>query len=476
MAANMKYITELFLSLVTFLSPAVYATDTYNHVNNQLTIPAVVLGDTIYRDVVITVGPILTVGGSNQDSKYVPKPSTTFDSYDPYKNQLTIPNVNAYGFMYYDVVINVGTVLSVGSSSPLNPIALYKTSYENAKSQNIPRLNIINFDNYTSAWAAGNFFGDNKMAVMLAKGNTFNCYTPNGIDPKCLGSAPMYIKDEYRAEFQFFKLSANGNLEATTTKIAGCLTPRKAIVADFNNDGHPDIFVACHGWDMEVNGKWPGEINKLLLNDSKGQGKFTVTDVGTTTNNYYHGASAADVNGDGWIDIVITDSFRSPGSNITVLINQKNGTFQFDNNRIFGQEKSPYYSVELVDVDGDGIIDIIAGGHESPIGEAETVILYGNANKTFGTRKKVIPGVSFGPVALDFTVLSNTKAEKILYITRSNYSNSVLQSYNLTTNISSVVYNQAVKWIEWWLPQTKNGVTGIVPYATKNPDVFILVQ
>ena len=92
----MKYITELFLALVAFFSPAVYATDTYNHVNNQLTIPAVVLGDTIYRDVVITVGPILTVGGSNQDSKYVPKPSTTFDSYDPYKNQLTIPNVSAY--------------------------------------------------------------------------------------------------------------------------------------------------------------------------------------------------------------------------------------------------------------------------------------------------------------------------------------------------------------------------------------------
>ena len=106
----MKYITELFLSLVTFLSPAVYAADTYNHVNNQLTIPAVVLGDTIYRDVVITVGPILTVGGSNQDSKYVPKPSTTFDSYDPYKNRLTIPNVNAYGFVYYDVVINVGKI------------------------------------------------------------------------------------------------------------------------------------------------------------------------------------------------------------------------------------------------------------------------------------------------------------------------------------------------------------------------------
>ena len=114
----MKYITELFLSLIAFFSPAVHATDTYNHVNNQLTIPAVVLGETIYRDVVITVGPILTVGGSSQDSKYPAKPADTMDSYDPYKNQLTIPSVSAYGFVYYDVVINVGTVLSVRSSEP----------------------------------------------------------------------------------------------------------------------------------------------------------------------------------------------------------------------------------------------------------------------------------------------------------------------------------------------------------------------
>ncbi len=82
----MKYINKLFLALLVFLSPTAYATDTYNHLNNQLTIPAVVLGDTIYRDVVITVGPILTVGGSSLDSKYPAKPIDTMDSYDPYKN------------------------------------------------------------------------------------------------------------------------------------------------------------------------------------------------------------------------------------------------------------------------------------------------------------------------------------------------------------------------------------------------------
>jgi hypothetical protein len=30
---------------------------------------------------------------------------------------------------------------------------------------------------------------------------------------------------------------------------AGCLHPRKAIVADFNRDGKPDVFFACHGFD-----------------------------------------------------------------------------------------------------------------------------------------------------------------------------------------------------------------------------------
>lgn len=472
----MQYIKKIILTLFFLIASNSFAIDSYNSQNSQLTISGVVVGETIYKDVVITIGNILSVGGSNQDSKYVPKISTTYDSYDPYTNQLTIPNVYANGILYYDVIVNVGTILSVGSSSPLNPIALYKTSYENAKAQNIPRLNILNADDYTSAWAAGNFFGDNKMAVMLSKFNAFNCYTSNGIDPKCLGPAPNYIKDEYRAEFQFYKLSSNGDLEPTSTKISGCLTPRKAIVADFNNDGHPDIFVACHGWDMAINGRWVGEINKLLLNDSKGLGKFTVSDVGTTDFSYYHGAAAADVNGDGWIDIVIADMFRSPGKNITVLINQKNGTFEFDNNRIFGQVKSPYYSVEVLDVDGDGIFDIIAGGHEQPFGDAETVILYGDVNKTFGNRKKVIPPIPSGPVALDFTVLSNSKLEKILFITRSDYSNSILQSYNLTTNVSSLVYNQVVKWIEWWLPTKINGVSGITPYSTKNPDVVIIPQ
>jgi hypothetical protein len=472
----MQFIKKIILTLFFLIASNSFAIDSYNSQNSQLSISGVVVGDTIYKDVVITIGNILSVSGSNQDSKYVPKISTTYDSYDPYTNQLTIPNVYANGILYYDVIVNVGTILSVGSSSPLNPIALYKTSYENAKLQNLPRL-IFPYKDF-NAYAVGNFFGDNKMAVMIAKPNSLQCYKQTGIDPNCLGSAPDYVKDELRAEFQFYKLTTNGNMErTTTTPLKGCLTPRKSIVADFNNDGHPDIFVVCHGWDNFVYGRFRGESNKLLLNDAAGQGKFTVSDVGTAEYSFYHGAAAADVNGDGWVDIVITDTNRSPGANITALINQKNGTFAFDNNRIFGQGNTAgYYSVELVDVDKDGIIDIIAGGHESPIGSADTVILYGNSNNTFGTRKTVIPAIVEAPVALDFTVAQNASNQTVIYIGRTTYSNNVLQAYNLTTKISSLLYNQLGTWIEWWTIQTNNNIVGIAPYASKNPDLFFTIQ
>ena len=52
----------------------VWAADTYNPVNNQLSIPAVELNGIIYRDVVITVGNILSLSGGT--------PKKDIDKYD----------------------------------------------------------------------------------------------------------------------------------------------------------------------------------------------------------------------------------------------------------------------------------------------------------------------------------------------------------------------------------------------------------
>jgi hypothetical protein len=226
----MKYITELFLALVAFFSPAVYATDTYNPANSQLTIPSVVLGDTVYKNVIITVGPILTVGGSNQDLKYPAKPSTTPDTYDPYKNQLTIPSVSAYGFVYYDVVINVGVVLSVGSSEPLAKptIAVQKTSYLNAKNLNIPAQKIPTYaitNTYREDAFAGIAYGDflQDGTISLVTFTNWN-WTDRSLP--------------WRAGSVYFYKYVNGEPVDVTAKLlkdrTGCMAPRKVIVADLS--------------------------------------------------------------------------------------------------------------------------------------------------------------------------------------------------------------------------------------------------
>ena len=476
----MKYINELFLALLVFLSPNAYAIDTYNHVNNQLAIPAVVLGDTIYRNVVITVGPILTVGGSNQDSKYPAKPNSTSDLYDPYKNQLTIPNVSAYGFVYYDVVVNVGTVLAVGSSEPVvkPPIALQKSSYLNTKNVGLSRINFPESlrsvtPDQPMAWSAGDFFKNGTIDFFTAKQNY-------SMDLNKYPTSTVLADEKYNSDFQFWRKDANGDLTLLLT-YKGCLHPRKALVNDFNQDGHPDVFVACHGYDGIVNGKMLGEKSKFLINN--GKGGFTVSDA--TDNAFIHGASSADVNGDGYPDLVVADLFNqmkpgANGNNMLFLINQKNGTFVADNTRINGLTPwVGYWSVELVDVNNDGILDLIAGGDDKDKGNA--VILYGSANGTFGSTKEVIPAVAGRGTIMDFTYIVNN-GKRTLYIGRtadgtdsqSWYSTITLQAYDLNSKIATVVLDKLKTiWEAWWLPTTRNGQNGVTSYTSFREDLFI---
>ena len=91
-------------------------------------------------------------------------------------------------------------------------------------------------------------------------------------------------------------------------------------IGDVNNDGKPDIFFTSN------EGK-----NRLYLN--KGNWKFE--DVSekagiTGINSWHTGVVMADVNGDGWLDIYISNSGNFDGTKSAneLYINQKDGTFK----------------------------------------------------------------------------------------------------------------------------------------------------
>ena len=103
-----KFLIALFL-----LSSAVCnAADTYDATTSKLLIPQVLVNDTLYKNVVVTLGSVISVGT-------LPLPDS-YDTYNATLNQLTIPVVNVGSTTYYNVVISLGKVLSIGSSCSIS--------------------------------------------------------------------------------------------------------------------------------------------------------------------------------------------------------------------------------------------------------------------------------------------------------------------------------------------------------------------
>jgi hypothetical protein len=361
------------------------------------------------------------------------------------------------------------------------PIPAFKTSYENANGYGLSRINFpASLQQFVPdqplTWGTADFFKTGNIDIFTAKQN-YNISIPYSV---------VTSDVKYQSDFQFWRRDpATGTLTQVGPSYKGCLHPRKGVVADFNNDGWPDVFVACTGYDSSINGRMPGEKSKLLLSD--GKGGFTVTDA--TDIGFFHGATAADVNGDGWVDIVVAD-FLNPNHSIYVLLNNKDGTFTKDETRIKNVTTRVLFSVELVDVNGDSIPDLIAGGDEenpswaSCVGSAwcsgETAIFYGDGTGNFGNKKTVIPAVAGQGTALTFNVV-HSNGQNVVYVGRTSdgmnpngaYKTRVLQAYNETTGTSSVLLNEVGSWMTWWATITRNGVVGVAPINGLYPDYFL---
>lgn len=233
-------------------------------------------------------------------------------------------------------------------------------------------------------------------------------------------------------------------------QVQPCLHPRKILVADFNGDSVPDFAIMCHGWDAPP---FPGERSTILLSQNGGYILKHLNDQA----DFYHGGSAADFNGDGIPDIV-----TATRSGLRVYINNGAGIFTVSSVYAIKAFRKAFH-VELVDLNGDGHFDVVAGSHEW---EDATRIIINPGNNQFNTARVVtIPAVPGAGTIVDFLHVPATNS---LYILRTGdgksngtvfYQGLWLQKYSLTTGLSTVLladpnwtdprFSRPVRWLRW---------------------------
>lgn len=260
------------------------------------------------------------------------------------------------------------------------------------------------------------------------------------------------------ARFRFWKILSDGGYVEDTGRVAGggatpCIHPRKALTADFNGDGIPDVFVACHGYD---NGNYPGEKSRILL--SQAGGTFLVQEALDT--GYWHGATAFDVDADGDIDLMLVNN-NEAGRGATYL-NNGNGTFTRDSTMRFPASinSKGYYSIEAMDINADGKQDLVLGGHE--YSNSPTLVLINPGNSDFSAvSSATLPTDTPYGIVLDFTV-TNAGANPILWSLRTQnspfYAGYALQRIDLTANTASRVMSASTgDWLRWVIPYSSGG-------------------
>jgi enediyne biosynthesis protein E4 len=169
------------------------------------------------------------------------------------------------------------------------------------------------------------------------------------------------------AKNQLFINNGNGSFSEKATAygldLQGYNT--QAVFFDYDKDGDLDMFQLQHSihqtdtyGDTSLRNKY-SDISggKLMRND---EGHFTNATAGSgiisSALGYGLGISVADFNNDGWDDMYIGNDFHE---NDYYYLNQRNGTFKEMNDTIFGHESNFSMGNDAADINNDGWMDIM---------------------------------------------------------------------------------------------------------------------
>ncbi|OGT58409.1 MAG: hypothetical protein A3E01_19465 [Gammaproteobacteria bacterium RIFCSPHIGHO2_12_FULL_63_22] len=192
--------------------------------------------------------------------------------------------------------------------------------------------------------------------------------------------------------------TGSGFVDATATRLStsqpGLIHARKALVGDYNGDGWPDVFIVGHGYDQPP---FPGEYPQLFL--SNGDGTLRYDSSLESHLGFHHAAASGDIDRNGSVDILVVQQGAA-----FFLVNNGVGAFSKDTSRLPSDVLyKNFYTGEMADIDQDGYLDVLLGGHEFE--GAPNTIYWGDASGAFSvSRKTVLPEMPGKAIVMDFAV------------------------------------------------------------------------
>lgn len=219
--------------------------------------------------------------------------------------------------------------------------------------------------------------------------------------------------------------------------------PREILMADFNGDGHNDFFVADHGYDTDP---FPGWSNQLLLWTADGY--EDVSDrLPPDDSGYTHNGAVGDVDGDGDVDILVANTGSDYIEGPYLLLNDGTANFTVDTeslpNRVRSDGNYWPYAADMVDLDGDGYLDLLMGSPGDRTNES--FVYWGTAEGEFdddNVSELSTPEFfsAFGNYTVISTAVRDIDGDELLDIVLGGYDDELHRGMQILINLGDRVF------------------------------------
>ncbi len=134
-----------------------------------------------------------------------------------------------------------------------------------------------------------------------------------------------------------------------------CCSSMHGSFLDYDRDGDLDLYLGINGQAFERNPMVLGLPDRFFRNDG---GHFTevTAETGIADEAYAQSVTVGDIDGDGWIDIYVSNDFQEKDD---IYLNNRNGTFREVMVERFNHTSASSMGSEIADVNNDGLLDIV---------------------------------------------------------------------------------------------------------------------